>query len=226
MKKQVVVVAAAALLAAGVPISADAPTVTINSPTAANTVFSATFPFAQPIAFTVYHGGVLGTERDITDVKDLEVLINGTAIIGSAVAVPWKSGGSVGCNLGGTPVAAPYTACATPDPNTGTGTINWTVPNPGTYTITVRVKHASDTGEDEESVMFALLTAEYPAPPAVANAYIKSTLGRLAAKVHGCVISSIAEKHAKDSAYGPRGGPYNQGWIEGDVNAFRIACGG
>jgi hypothetical protein len=188
MKKQVVVVAAAALLAAGVPISADAPTVTINSPTAANTVFSATFPFVQPIAFTVYHAGVLGQPRDITDVKDLEVLINGSPINGSAVGTPWMSGGGVGCNLGGTPFAAPYTACTTPDAHTGTGTINWTVPSPGTYTITVRVHHARDTGEDVENVTFALLTAEYPAPPAVANAYIKSTLGKLAAKVHGCVI--------------------------------------
>lgn len=220
MRKTLATVTAVGLLALSVPTSADAPTVTILSPTAASTVFSATFPFVQPIAFAVSHAGVTGRPRDITDVRNLEVLIDGTPIAGSLALEPWKVGSSAQCNL-----AAPYTACAVPDVNNGTATIGWTVPAPGQYAITVRAYHTGDEGQAVENVTFAMLNAEYPAPPAVANAYIK-TLGKLSGKVHGCVISKIAEHHAKYETYGPKGGPYLTSAIEADVTAFIGQCGG
>jgi hypothetical protein len=220
------VIAAAALMALTIPVSAGAPTVTITSPTAAATVYSATFPFTQSIAFTVHHDDVQGQPRNISDVRNLEVLIDGVTIAGADVEEPWKKANAPGCNLKGDPFAAPYTGCVVEDDYTGKGTINWSVPAPGTYAITVRVKHASETGEDVESVQFALLNAEFPAPPAVANAYINANLKAGSAKVRGCVIAKIAEKHAKESAYGPKGGPYNTSWIQDDVSSFWAQCGG
>ena len=227
MKKKLSLVTAAALLALGLPVSADAPTITITSPTAAAIVYSATFPFTQSIAFTVAHNENQGdpNAKDIRDVRNLEVRItqNGTTttLANSLVSEPFKVGNTPACNFG---AVAPYTNCTVPDTYTGTGAVNWTVPAPGTYGITVRAFHTGDLGEDVETVQFALLTAEYPAPPSVANAYIRSAYGKLPSKVNGCVISRIAEEHAKNETYGPKGGPYNTTLIQNDVASFIGLC--
>lgn len=71
----------------------------------------------------------------------------------------------------------------------------------------------------------SLLNAEYPAPPAVANAYIKDNPAVLASKKqHGCVISQIADEHAKYSTFRPKGGPYNTEMIEAYVVVFASTC--
>lgn len=88
------------------------------------------------------------------------------------------------------------------------------------------MKHQNALGKDEESVQVALLSTEYPAPLAVANTYINSdsTLKTLQAKRRGCVISKIADRHAKEEAYGSRGGPYDETLIQYDVHTFASAC--
>jgi hypothetical protein len=72
-----------------------------------------------------------------------------------------------------------------------------------------------------------MLAVEYPAPPAVANAYINSdpTYKAAPGKKRGCIISKVAEKHAKWSddpyvGYGPKGGPYIEEAIEADVDYY------
>jgi X-Pro dipeptidyl-peptidase len=75
----------------------------------------------------------------------------------------------------------------------------------------------------------AVLPAEYLAPPALANAYINSLADykkQFTGKVRGCVISLIAEQHAKYETYGTKGSPYNEDWIKQDVRDFSLTCGG
>ena len=93
---------------------------------------------------------------------------------------------------------------------------------PGNYTITVSVNHRGDTGEDEEIVAVALLAVEFPAPPAVANGYIKSQYAKLTAGRRGCVISAIANEHGQNERYGPKGGPYNESLIRSDVDTLLL----
>lgn len=109
----------------------------------------------------------------------------------------------------------------------------WQVPKAGSYDLLVSTRHggcpdcsASDTETDIE---FFMLSVEYPAPPAVANAYINSTPHYKSApgKKRGCIISKIAEKHAKMSddlffGYGPKGGPYDEDTIMLDVDNYYL----
>jgi hypothetical protein len=152
----------------------------------------------------------------------LDVLVNGASLFASAVGDPF--GTSNECK---SPNLTSVTiTCSTNGSDEATFGIPWTVPAPGTHTITVSIKHQNDIGEDEETVTFSLIAVEYPAPPAIANAYINRTFPKSAAKVRGCVISQIAEKHAHDSAYGPKGGPYDSALVEADVLSFWAPCGG
>jgi hypothetical protein len=76
--------------------------------------------------------------------------------------------------------------------------------------------------------MVNLMTAEYPAPPSVANKYINGTsaLKSASAKVRGCVLNEIAREHGQNTKYGPKGGPYDESLIRSDVYSFWTgACG-
>ncbi|MDA8484384.1 hypothetical protein NNO07_15015 [Pseudomonas resinovorans] len=98
----------------------------------------------------------------------------------------------------------------------------WSVPKPGSYNLVVTATHGNDDGTTSTVVEFLMLAVEFPAPPAVANAYINGTPDYKSAsgKKRGCVISKIAENHAKDSKYGPKGGPYNEPAVISDVNEY------
>ena len=71
------------------------------------------------------------------------------------------------------------------------------------------------------------INVEYPAPPAVANGIINGDpyLKSQAPKKRGGVISKIAERHAKEKWYGPKGGPYDENTIANDVQYFFGTCG-
>ncbi len=107
-------------------------------------------------------------------------------------------------------------------------TVPWTVGGVGDYTIVLTATYRGETGVDTEVVTVAQLSAEFPAPPSVANAYINSGADglKLSGKQRGCVISKIAERHAKESPYyyGPKGGPYVEDLIKGDVRTFAGVC--
>jgi hypothetical protein len=74
------------------------------------------------------------------------------------------------------------------------------------------------------------IAIEYPAPPAIANAYINS-LGAAIKKAftagaRGCVISDIAQNHGQLEKYGPKPGPYNVAMVQQDVRIYSTGCGG
>ena len=197
--------------------SATPPTVTILSPTATATLYSATFPFTQAVSFKVGHVNTLAK------VQVLDVSVNATTIIN-----------------GGTPLGNPFgndSLCVTyltTAPNTcvnqsvyeATVGVPWSIPSPGTYSLLVSAKYKGADGSDQETILVAQTTAEFPAPPAVANAYINGDpyLRALSGKRRGCVISKVAEQHAQYSAYGPKGGPYDQAAIQAAAMSFSSSC--
>lgn len=96
----------------------------------------------------------------------------------------------------------------------------WNVPKPGSYSLVVTATHGNDDGTENAVVEFLALAVEHPAPPAVANTYINATpiYKSTSGKKRGCVISKIAENHAKESKYGDKGGPYDLSSIKADVD--------
>lgn len=191
---------------------ADTPTLDITSPTAAGgTIFVPSFPYNTSISFNVSHSL-------LKDLNVLKVLVNGVTIVGGDIGDPFDTSN----NCKNPNLTSVSSACVTNGSNQASVTVPWTVSGPGNYTITVSVKHRGDTGEDEELVAVALMAVEYPAPPAVANAYIKSQYSKLTAGRRGCVISAIALEHGQNERYGPKGGPYNETLIHSDVDTFLL----
>lgn len=207
----------ALVLASGAVVATE-PVLTVLQPT--GIVYLPGFPAVVPVGFQVNHS------PEIKDVNVLKVEVDGVSILNvSQMGNPFKGPGNVNscANILGN---GSFTSCLLDNDTQARVGLNWTVPAPGSYSLLVSVKHQGDTGQDVETVQFLTLTAEYPAPPAVANAYMNANNPPKKAKVRGCVISAIAELHAKDSAYGPKGGPYNDAVIRSDVDAFRALCGG
>jgi hypothetical protein len=207
--------------------SATAPTVTITSPTTGTTLYG-TFPYTVPLTFDITHAD----QGDLNSVKDLTITaqragdVNPTTVVGPVDAF-------AGNNTCANPIPAGILTCSvTPDGETGSLTVNWQVPQAGTYTFVVTAKHGNADGSDTIQVVFDIQTVdlEYPAPPAIANAFINSLSSTLrkgfTAGVRGCVISQIAELHGKQEYYGNKPGPYNTALVRTDVRSFSQACGG
>lgn len=198
--------------------SGPAPTMNIVSPTAAGgALFLGSFPTTVPVNYTVTMNG--GSE--LKNLVNLNVLVNGVSLYGSDTGLNAFGNGNV-CT--GAVATSPNT-CSTTDAYNAALSVPWTVNAVGPYTILVTAKYRGVDGTDQETVTVAQMSAEYPAPPAVANAYLKNhpTL-RLSGKQHGCLISKIAEQHAHYSAYGPKGGPYATGAIQAAVDSFASSC--
>lgn len=216
MKRTLTILGAFALLAsllAYAParkVKADAPTITITAPTGTQFV---SFPYSTSIALNISDGaGELDKVNNLTVV--VEDGVNPAVTLYTGINA-FSAGPVCSVQIGGVSGATCSVAAGV-----GSITLPWTVTAPGTYTITVSAKHQNALGEDEEIATFQLVAVEYPAPPAVANAYIKATYGKLTAKRQGCVISQIANLHAHDSAFGPKGGPYDIPLIQSTVTSL------
>lgn len=216
-------VAGACLLSASA--LAAAPIVDIHAPTSASIVYSSTFPFVQDVTFSLQatskKQGQVEVDASLKDIGVLNVLIDDASILAGGVPVGNPFDSSNACTSALTTL--PNT-CLASDSDNAVVSVPWTVTAVGQYTITVSAKIHNAEGEDEEVVMVALASAEYPAPPAVANAYIKANPSvLLSKKQHGCVISKIADEHAKYEAFGPKGGPYDNSLIHAHVVANSAA---
>lgn len=202
---------AAAFVAA--PAHANPPVIELVSPAPDSTVFIAAFPAVVPVTFTIAHD-------PLDSVNVLKVVSAGTTVPSDTSGNPFSS---FGCTTQW--MFHGYTSCAFSG-TVGALGFHWGIPAPGQYTLQISAKHRGDTGEEEEVVTFQLVNVEYPAPPSVANKYINTYYRGMKSGVRGCIISAIAELHAHDSAYGPKGGPYNEAAIRQDVDAFKLDCGG
>ena len=215
-------------VAAASMLSANEPVITITAPT--GPLYVSSFPYSAPITFTIQHGPTTtspSTTNELKNVGVLDVSVNGTSLFGQPLGNPFMNGQQE--NTCSSQMVMPKVSnCAVTDANNATVSVPWSITGPGTYTLLVSVKHKNDVGDDTETLQVFFLTASYPAPPAIANAYINATpaLKAGSAKVRGCVISQIAEKHAKSDVYGPNGGPYFDNLVKHDVFAFWSGCGG
>lgn len=195
------------------PAHANQPVIDLVSPAPDSTVFIAGFPAVVPVTFTITHD-------PLDNVNVLQVVSAGTSLPLDASGNPFSSSG---CSSQLASVG--YTSCSV-NGTVGTLGFNWGIPAPGQYTLQISAKHRNDMGVEDEVVTFQLVNVEYPAPPSVANKYINTYYRSIKSGVRGCIISAIAELHAHDSAYGPKGGPYNEAAIREDVDGFKLDCGG
>jgi hypothetical protein len=216
-----------ALTALGMGIAlADAPTVEITEPSGQLFLSPGDFPYAVDVK-------ALLTHDELKNLNVLNVLVDGVSILPDEDTIGNPFDNNNLCSNNVTNNAA-VTSCTTyahaGNPaglalHQGKVGFNWNIADYGNYTLEVSVKHGGTTGLDEETLEVLSLSVEHPAPPAVANAYLKANPGVLASKKqHGCVISQIAEMHAKDSAFGPKGGPYETDEIVWWVNSFASTC--
>lgn len=213
-----------AMLATGVALAgsaqAHAPSVTITSPATGTVVESTSFPASVDVSFVLNHS------NNLAQIKRLGGYV-GTATVfevsSSADALNPFAGHT--CSNLMALASPPVTTCAHAFATRSTGTVGatWTVPAPGTYVFTVQAQHGNDTGSASIEVTFVDVSVDEPAPPAIANAYIKDQGYKLTRAVHGCVISAIADGH-NDGLYGPKGGPYDVDAIHADVEYWIGVC--
>ncbi|HUF21847.1 MAG TPA: hypothetical protein VMP00_13970 [Burkholderiales bacterium] len=216
---------AASMIGISSPATADAPNIElltfngIGGPTP--TIFVPSFPAVINVAMSVTHS-------EVRDLHDLDLKLNSASVLngGSVIDTPFKLDGNNGCNAAMIPANGVATCNVTP-PSDASATLKLEIPDNGQYSVLLSIRHRGldgDSDSDVETIEVALLNVEYPAPPAVANAYINSQSSAIrkqfSSKVRGCVISMIAENHAKDSAYGDKGGPYEEETIQRDVSFF------
>jgi hypothetical protein len=221
--RKVYAIAALAVLASATALATE-PQVTITSPSGA--LYVNQFPYSAPITFNVYHGPSTdsnGTTSELKNINKLQVLVNGISLAnfgdGGPLGNPFNNANQCSNSM---TVANGVQNCSVTDANNATVTVPWTIPGPGSYVLLVSVKHQGDTGADTETVQVYVVTAGYPAPPAVANSYINSVsaLKSGSAKVRGCVLNEIAREHGQNNTYGPNGGPYDETRIRHDVFVF------
>jgi hypothetical protein len=200
---------------------AQAPTINITAPT--GTVFVSSFPFNTNIIMQISHpAGLEHLQVFDAEVSQISPVSTAYALL-THIGNPFDQNGA--CSGQMTP-ANKISACST---NLGTANVSvmWQVPAAGTYSMKVTLKYQGNEGVDIEPVTFTLLlSVEYPAPPAIANAFINSnpTLKKGSATVRGCVVSQIAILHGQTHKYNPPPGPYNEALVQSDVTAFWPAC--
>jgi len=208
--------AATVFAAGGVP-----PTINITGPT--GTIFVSSFPFSTNITMQISHPDGLDKLQDF-DVQTSQV---------SPLSTPYASLTHIGnpfdqvgaCSNQMIP-GNQVSACSV---NSGVANVSvmWQVPAPGTYSVQVTLKYKGAEGTDTQEATFTLLLAvEYPAPPAIANAFINGnpSLKKAPPTARGCVISQIAQLHGQTHKYNPPPGPYNNPLVQSDVLAFWPAC--
>jgi hypothetical protein len=91
----------------------------------------------------------------------------------------------------------------------------------------VTLKYKGTEGSDTQTATFVLLMGvEYPAPPAIANAFINAngSLKKASPTVRGCVINQIALLHGQTQKYNPPPGPYNNSLVQNEVLTFWPTC--
>jgi hypothetical protein len=120
-------------------------------------------------------------------------------------------------------VIAITTYCKVAPNSNANVTFEWSVATPGNHSLAVMGRHGSDVGSASIQVTFIEVDIDNPAPPAIANKYIKALDYDLKRGVHGCVISAIAAGHTVE-AYGPKGGPYDVDAIHADVDTAIDEC--
>jgi hypothetical protein len=216
---------AACLVSVGLaasPAFATAPTLTLTIATA---VAVPAFPAIVSIPLTIAHADDcpgMGT-GSLRCLQVFDVAVNGSSILPGGVPIGSAFDGSSVCTAAMTSNGLTCSTSGTP-PTQANVSVPWTVAGPGAYVVSARIRHGGVEGDDEETVSVQLIVAEYPAPPSIANDYIKAQNYKLTGGKRGCVINAIAQNHAHDERYGPKGGPYDKDLVAQDVEVLLASC--
>ena len=177
-------------------------------------VYTSSFPVTVNIIT-----GIQMVTHTLRSLTQFDVAVNGGSIVPGGQFKPFDNSDACGTMPLGL-------SCAASSSAQGSITAPLAVNEPGQYAVTVSTKLRDEMGTDQETVNVQLIAVEWPAPPAVANGMINSdsNLRTLTGKQRGCVISAIANKHAQQSGYGAKGGPYNNPLIYNDIFAFLAQC--
>jgi hypothetical protein len=196
------------------PMRADTPVVTLLSPAPNSTIFVP--PYTHTLTFRIQHD-------ELKDVHVLKVKVNSVFVV-DVSGNPFGNDNLCHANL----TSIPGVGCTPESASSAVVSVPWQVTALGDNVIEISIRHGGSLEAEEEHIEVVLLSASYPAPPSVANAFINSTpdLKSGAAKVRGCVLNQVAEKHAKGQQYGPAPGPYNDPKIRNDVRNWWTGCGG
>jgi hypothetical protein len=208
--------AVAAFGAGGVP-----PTINITGPT--GTIFVSSFPFSANITMQISHPDGL-ENLQVFDVQTSRVSPNPTSYADlTQIGNPFDQNGACSNQMiPGNQISGCFVSSGV-----ATVSVMWQVPSAGTYSVQVTLKYKGADGIDTQEATFALLLGvEYPAPPAIANAFINAnpSLKKASPTVRGCVVSQIAQLHGQFQKYNPAPGPYNNPLVQSDVVAFWPAC--
>jgi hypothetical protein len=163
---------AALVLAAATTAFANEPQITITSP--AGALYVNQFPYSAPITFSVQHGPSTNdpsTNSELKNINVLQVSVNGTALadFGSSGPLGNPFDNNNHCSSQMT-IANGILNCSATDANNATVTVPWTISAPGSYVLLVSVRHKNEIRADTQTVQVFVVTAGYPAPPAIANA--------------------------------------------------------
>jgi hypothetical protein len=207
------------LAASGVALASHEADVEITDPEHGDELAFASFPATVSVTFDVD-----SVRNDLDGLKELRAEYRDVNDLPSSNIEIFKFTDPFAdnsCSPLGTPVTECTINTTSPPNRKATVAFNWTVPNPGEYVVIVTTVHGTQEGSDDIDVDFVLLTSVvFHAPPAVANAYLNGLNPKVKGKARGCVISFVAQAHGQHETYGPRGGPYDQGQIEDEVDGL------
>jgi hypothetical protein len=192
--------AAAALLSLSA-VAVD-PVIGITEPTSDHVLYSSTFPFVQPISFTLHadkrvgQGGVQ-VAAELKDITVLDVRVDDVTIVksGRRIGNPFTNVNACSASL-----LASSSTCVASDARSARVSVPWHVPAPGQYTIVVSAKIKSSEGDDVEVVLVEMF-----------NASTAPRRGRYSFRPRRCAASlgcglAIADRQAKYGTFGH--GPY------------------
>lgn len=187
------------------PARADMPDIQL---TATSAITVPGFPATVAIPLTIEH-------QDLHNLNVFEVLVDNVSLTGS-IGNPFDGADACAAAMNSNGLT-----CSTSSSWHADVTAPWTVSAPGSYLLKARIRHQGLQDIDDETVTVQLIVVEYPAPPAIANAYVKAQRYKLTSGTRGCILSTIAHEHGQNERYGPKGGPYDESLVHSDVETLK-----
>jgi hypothetical protein len=158
-------------------------------------------------------------------------------LVASGSGFNFQSLAPITVTFDGQPVTSDLVINEPPDGVNAVVNFSVDIPAPGDYVVVVTGERGNTDYCDTAQVASAVgtISAEWKAPPALANEYINDTpnyRNTASGGVRGCIISQIAHHHAKEDKYGPKGGDgdlwpgvgYDLATIQMDVDDYYVSC--
>lgn len=161
-------------------VFANAPTISIDS---IGTLSYATFPQIYNVTGTVTHSEILPPPGSAGD--------NVCALNAMKVLVDDGVNPTVTLLDQGNPAGYFGWSCSD---TTANWNVDWSIPGPGTYTITAKIRHQSNEGIDtEEAIVTQLIVGQCPAAPSIAAHYLQELGIKSGSRTFKNIVSLVAQ---------------------------------